>query len=127
MTIRTAIVDDAADIRMLVRMQLDLDPRFAVVGEGADGIEGLDLIERERPDLVLLDLAMPNMDGLEVLEELHRRAWDRPVVVFSGFANQAMIDKAMALGATSYVKKGLDIGEIPDLLARAADGEVATG
>ena len=127
MTIRTAIVDDAADIRMLVRLQLELDARFAVVGEGADGIEGLELIERERPDLVLLDLAMPNMDGLEVLEELHRRAWDRPVVVFSGFANQAMIDKAMALGARSYVKKGLDIGEIPDLLARAADGEVATG
>ena len=120
MTIRTALVDDAADIRMLVRMQLDRDDRFAVVGEGADGIEGLALIERERPDLVLLDLAMPNMDGLEVLEELHRRKWDRPIVVFSGFANDAMIDKAMALGAASYVKKGLDITEIPDLLAKAA-------
>ena len=122
MTIRTALVDDAADIRMLVRMQLDRDDRFAVVGEGADGIEGLALIERERPDLVLLDLAMPNMDGLEVLEELHRRKWDRPIVVFSGFANEAMIDKAMALGATSYVKKGLDLGDIPDLLAQAAAG-----
>jgi DNA-binding NarL/FixJ family response regulator len=118
-TIRTAIVDDAADIRMLVRLQLDLDKRFAVVGEAADGIEGLDVIDRERPDLVLLDLAMPNMDGLEVLEELHRRNWERPVVVFSGFANQAMIDKAMSLGAASYVKKGLDIADIPDLLARA--------
>jgi DNA-binding NarL/FixJ family response regulator len=118
-TIRTAIVDDAADIRMLVRLQLDLDARFAVVGEAADGLEGLDVIDRERPDLVLLDLAMPNMDGLEVLEELHRRKWERPVVVFSGFANQAMIDKAMSLGAASYVKKGLDIADIPDLLARA--------
>jgi DNA-binding NarL/FixJ family response regulator len=121
MTIRTAIVDDAADIRMLVRMQLDLDARFDVVGEAADGVEGLEVIARERPDLVLLDLAMPNMDGLEVLAELHRRSWERPIVVFSGFASQAMIDKAMALGATSYVKKGLDIGEIPDLLARAAE------
>ena len=120
MTIRTAIVDDAADIRMLVRMQLDLDARFDVVGEAADGVEGLAVIDEARPDLVLLDLAMPNMDGLEVLEELHRRKWDRPIVVFSGFASQAMINKAMALGAKSYVKKGLDLAQIPDLLARAA-------
>lgn len=122
MTIRTAIVDDAADIRMLVRMQLELDPRFTVVGEGADGVEGLALIDEERPDLVLLDLAMPNMDGLEVLAELHRRNWSRPVVVFSGFSNQTMVDKALALGAAGYVKKGLDIGDIPDVLARAAEG-----
>ena len=120
MTIRTAIVDDAADIRMLVRMQLDLDARFDVVGEAGDGLEGLEVIERERPDLVLLDLAMPNMDGLEVLEELHRRDWRRPVVVFSGFSSQAMVDKALALGAVSYVKKGLDLAEIPNLLAQAA-------
>ena len=122
MTIRTALVDDAADLRMLVRMQLDLDARFAVVGAAADGIEGLSLIERVDPDLVLLDLAMPNMDGLEVLAELHKRNWERPIVVFSGFANQAMIDKAMSLGAASYVKKGQDISEIPDLLAAAFAG-----
>jgi DNA-binding NarL/FixJ family response regulator len=118
-SIRTAIVDDAADIRMLVHLQLDRDSRFAVVGEAGDGIEALALIEQEDPDLVLLDLAMPNMDGLEVLEELHRRRWTRPVVVFSGFASAAMIDRAMALGAAAYLKKGLDIGEIPELLARA--------
>lgn len=118
MTIRTAIVDDAADIRMLIHMHLDLDDRFAVIGEAADGIEALALIEREKPDVVLLDLAMPNMDGLEVLAELHRRNWPRPVVVFSGFSNNEMIDKAIALGAASYITKGTDLEEIPELLAR---------
>ena len=120
--ISVALVDDAQDIRTLVRMSLERDGRFSVAGEAADGVVALELIETARPDLVLLDLAMPRMDGLEVLRELQRRHWLRPVVVFSGFASQAMIDEALALGATAYIKKGTDIREIPDALARAVPG-----
>ena len=117
--IRTAVVDDADDLRMLVRIQLELDGRFLVVGEASDGVEALDVIGKERPDLVVLDLAMPVMDGLEVLRELHTRGWERPVVVFSGFGSQAMIDQALALGAADYIKKGSDLHDIPNLLADA--------
>jgi NarL family two-component system response regulator YdfI len=123
--IRTAIVDDAADLRMLLRLQLERDDRFEIVGEACDGLEGLDLIATEDPDLVVLDLAMPRMDGLEVLEELRRRNRDRPVVVFSGFTSNEVVAKALALGAVDYIKKGTDLQQIADLLARAATGQPA--
>jgi DNA-binding NarL/FixJ family response regulator len=126
MTIRVALVDDAADLRMLVRLQLEIDGRFDVVGEAADGVQGLSVIEEHGPDLVLLDIAMPEMDGLEVLQELRRRAWVRPVVVFSGFASTSTIEQAMALGATAYLKKGTDIHAVPDLLV-AAMGSASPG
>jgi NarL family two-component system response regulator YdfI len=124
--IRTAIVDDAADLRMLLRLQLEHDDRFEVVGEAGDGVEGLDLIATEDPDLVVLDLAMPRMDGLEVLEELRRRNRDRPVVVFSGFTSNDVVAKALALGAVDYIKKGTDLQQIAELLARAATGQRAS-
>jgi DNA-binding NarL/FixJ family response regulator len=117
--IRVVIADDAGDIRMLVRMELTLDERFDVVGEAADGVEALAVIDKTRPDALLLDLAMPHMDGLEVLEELNSRPSPPPVVVFSGFANQAMIDRALALGAAAYIDKGADLHSIPQILADA--------
>lgn len=117
--IRTAIVDDAEDLRALVRVQLQLDGRFVIVGEAGDGIDALALIDEAAPDLVVLDLAMPRMDGLEVLQELQNRQWRSPVVVFSGFGSQAMIDQALALGAAGYIKKGTDLQDVPDLLADA--------
>ena len=120
--IRTAIVDDADDLRMLVRLQLELDGRFEVVGEAGDGVDALSLIDSQDPDLVVLDLAMPLMDGLEVLRELQNRHWQRPVVVFSGFGSSTMVDRALALGASSYVTKGADLHGLPQLLADTVAG-----
>jgi DNA-binding NarL/FixJ family response regulator len=117
--IRVVIADDAGDIRMLVRMELTLDERFDVVGEAADGVETLAVLDETRPDALLLDLAMPHMDGLEVLEHLNSRPSPPPVVVFSGFANQAMVDRALALGAAAYIDKGADLHSIPHILANA--------
>ena len=116
--IRLVIADDAEDVRMLVRLALDRDTRFEVVGEAANGREALAQVERCGPDLLLLDLAMPNMDGLEVLEALQQRDGPPTVVVISGFANSTMIDRALALGAIGYIEKGRDLDEIVELLAR---------
>jgi DNA-binding NarL/FixJ family response regulator len=121
--IRTVIADDAQDLRVLIRVTLERDPRFTVVGEAADGEEALSVVDAQRPDLLVLDLAMPRMDGLEVLSHLHERSEPPPVVVLSGFTNDAMIRKAMSLGATAYIPKGRNITDLPDLFAAA----VATG
>lgn len=119
--IRTVIADDADDIRMLLRMQLSADARFTVVGEAADGQEALELIDASEPDLLVLDLAMPRMDGLEVLSQLQQREGSPPVVVFSGFASQTMIDRALSLGATAYIDKGRDLSDIPTILVEAVE------
>ncbi len=118
--IRVVLADDADDLRTLVRLELDLDPRFEVVGEARDGEEALARVDAVPHDLLLLDLAMPRMDGLEVLQHLRARAWTRPVVVFSGFSSKAMINRALALGATAYVDKSRDLGELADILAGSA-------
>jgi DNA-binding NarL/FixJ family response regulator len=117
--IRVVIADDASDIRTLVRLELTLDERFDVVGEAADGVETLAVIEQTSPDALLLDLAMPHMDGLEVLERLSSRPSPPPVVVFSGFSSQVMVERALALGAAAYIDKGADLHSIPGILAEA--------
>jgi DNA-binding NarL/FixJ family response regulator len=118
--IRTVIADDADDLRLLMRLVLDLDVRFDVVGEAADGVEALAVVDEHDPDLLVLDLAMPNMDGLEVLQRLQSRTRP-PIVVLSGFKNEEMVSRAMALGARDYITKGQDISELADVLARAVE------
>lgn len=118
--ITTVVADDAEDLRFLMRLLLDKDPRFDVVGEAADGEEALALVEREDPDLLLLDLAMPRMDGLEVLAHLQDRTRP-PIVVLSGFTNEAMVNRALELGAAAYIAKGHDLEKLPDMLAAAVE------
>jgi DNA-binding NarL/FixJ family response regulator len=119
--ISTVIADDSDDIRLLIRIQLSIDGRFDVVGEAADGQQALDLIDANDPDLLLLDLAMPTMDGLEVLACLQGRESRPPVVVFSGFASQTMIDRALELGAAAYIDKGRDLSDIAAILVEAVE------
>lgn len=103
--IRVLLADDADDIRFLLRIVLETDGRFDVVGDAADGMQTLELLESQRPDAVVLDMAMPKMDGLEVLAEMKVRGYDSKVLAFSGF-NGAVEDQALELGAADYLRKG---------------------
>jgi DNA-binding NarL/FixJ family response regulator len=120
--IRTVVADDADDIRVLVGMAVRLDGRFEVVAEADNGEATLAAVNREDPDLLVLDLAMPGMDGLEVLVNLDLRRRRRPAtVVLSGFVNEAMVGRALALGAAACVPKGGDLQDLIDVLAAAAE------
>jgi DNA-binding NarL/FixJ family response regulator len=116
--IRVVLADDADDMRFLVRFTLEADGRFEVVGDAVDGNQALDLIEREVPDAIVLDMAMPNKDGLEVLAEMKERGLTSKVLAFSGF-NGGVEDRARFLGAHGFLRKGLAaIDEmVPALLA----------
>lgn len=105
---RIAIADDNDGVRVLLRALLELEADFVVAGEAADGHTALRLVETESPDLLILDLAMPGMDGLQVLERLGEVDGDTRVLVYSGFASSEAEQAARALGARDYVVKGLD-------------------
>jgi signal transduction histidine kinase len=110
------VIDDTPDLRLLLRMVLELSDRYQVVGEAGDGATGIDIVRESQPDLVLLDLAMPVMDGLEALPAIIHACPSAAVVVLSGFEAERMADQAINLGAMAYLQKGTRPDDIVDRL-----------
>ena len=104
--VRVLVVDDTPTLRMLTRLALS-GTGFEVIGEASDGQEGIEQAILLQPDLVLLDLAMPVMDGLEALPLMRQALPNGRVVIVSGFDRRAMEDQVIAAGAHAYLQKGL--------------------
>jgi DNA-binding NarL/FixJ family response regulator len=120
--IRVLVVDDVDVMRALVRRVLDRDGRFVVVGEAADGRAAITETRLHQPDLVVLDLAMPVLDGLTALPELRTACPAARIVVLTGFAETAMGAAARAAGAVAYLEKGGDLGALVTNLAALGSG-----
>jgi CheY-like chemotaxis protein len=118
MKVRVLVVDDDLTVRRLIVLLLRRDDRFTVVAEAGDGEQALELIAEHDPDLVLLDLAMPRMDGLQVLAALEPRERAR-VLVLTGFAEDGLHEKVLAAGASACLQKGRDFPHLNELLAEA--------
>lgn len=118
---RVVLVDDTADLRELMRMALTRGG-YTVVGEAGDGRQGIEVCAAEQPDLVLLDLAMPVMDGIEALPGIRRRCPQARIVVLSGFGADQMAARAVAAGADGYVQKGAPIRSMLAYLQRVDVG-----
>jgi PAS domain S-box-containing protein len=113
---RVVVVDDLDSVRALVRATVGADERFEVVGEAADGAAALTLVDELRPDVVVLDLVMPGVDGLATLSRLATDHPDVTVIVYSEL--QSRRDEALANGATAFVSK---IEPVDALLAVLVD------
>jgi len=111
------IVDDDTDVRVLVRTRLRMSGQFRVVGEGADGAEAVALAERHRPSLMLLDISMPGVDGLEALPRVLEASPTTRIVVFSGFEEQGLADKTKELGASAFIEKSTSLDTLVERLA----------
>jgi two-component system, NarL family, invasion response regulator UvrY len=120
------ICDDNEAIRGLLSEVVSGDQGLRVVGEAADGNEAIVEAIALRPDVILLDLAMPKRSGLEALPELRRVAPDARIVVLSGFASANVAEEVMALGAASYVEKGADPDAIVTAIVQALELPILT-
>jgi DNA-binding NtrC family response regulator len=116
------IVDDDADLRKIVSMVL---APVADVVEAANGQDALDLIRAERPDLMLVDLVMPEMDGIETLTAARRISPDLVVVMLTGQNDVVMAKRALDAGARAYVTKPLDEAYLRSEIRRILEGDEA--
>jgi DNA-binding NarL/FixJ family response regulator len=111
---RIVICDDQPAFRQLLSVVLGIEPGFLVVGEASDGLQAIDVVRRERPDIVLLDIAMPKLDGLEALPQIRAASPSSRVVMLTAFGSDVMRERATAGGATHFIEKG---GDMDDLVA----------
>ncbi len=114
------IVDDTPDIRMLTRMALELDGGIRVVAEAENGREGIEVVAAHRPDVVVLDMAMPVMDGLEALPHIKRASPATRVLVVSGFDTVTLATSARDAGADGYLQKGASPFDLVDRVKEMA-------
>ena len=119
--IRVVLVDDNESIRKLLRWTLDMDPRFKVVGEAFDGRSAMRTIEMERPDAIVLDLMMPNMDGYNALTQIPYSSPDSKILVLTDaeFEPRVLVSKgAHAVKAKGEAIDGYQLAEsLVDLVA----------
>jgi len=110
--VRVFLCDDVPDIRELVRYGLEQDPAIEVVGEAGDGQAGVDGVRDTEPDVIVLDLSMPTVDGLEAIPMLRACCPHTRILVLSGFTAAGMADRVLAAGAHAYVEKGTSLEEL---------------
>lgn len=119
---RALLVDDMVPLRQLLRLTLERSGHFEVVGEAGNGRDGIKAAEALQPDMVLLDVSMPLMDGLEALPRIREAAPDTTVVMLSGFSELRLGADAAAGGAAAYLEKGLPPDALVERLLEVLGG-----
>jgi two-component system response regulator NreC len=122
--IRVLIVDDHTIVRSGVRLLLEGEPDIDVVGEALDGREALDVVQALRPDVVLMDIAMPVMDGLEATRQIKSQWSAVNVLVLTMHRSDDYFFEMLKSGASGYVLKSAETGELINAVRVVARGEV---
>src|ERR671934_584548 len=126
MKVKVLIADDHRLMAEGVKRALAEADDFEVVGEAQNGAQVLPLVSRLRPDMVLLDLRMPQMDGLQCLAEIRERYPETKVVVLSVSTDPEVIQAVLKRGASAYIVKNVNPADLPSALRQAAEGTVFT-
>lgn len=121
--IKILIADDHLIIRQGLRLILETENEFELMGEASDGVEALSLCKKLKPDVVLMDLRMPNMDGLTAIEKLRVEQPDVAVVILTTFNEDELMFRGLQAGAHGYLLKDTDRSTLFDTIRAAARGE----
>ena len=121
--IRIVLVDDHPIVRQGLRQMISIDDSLEIVGEAGDGEEALILIETEKPDVAVVDIDMPRMDGFSLSRELRRRAIDVEIIFLTMHSEEEIFQEAIDLGAKGYVLKDSAVNDITASIKSVATGK----
>lgn len=121
MVYTVVLVDDAVDLRTLIGLALRRDGRLKVVAEVGDGVAAIAAVEEHRPDLVLMDVSMPVMDGITATRRLKATFPDLCVVMFTGYADDRLKVESQDAGAAAFMDKSVPLPELVDALVSVVD------
>jgi DNA-binding NarL/FixJ family response regulator len=121
--VRILLADDHALVRRGVRLILDNEPDLTVVGEAGDGAEAITMARAERPDLAILDIAMPRLTGLQAARELSRLMPDLRILILTMYDNEQYFFEALKAGASGYVLKSVADRDLVEACRAAIRGE----
>jgi two-component system, NarL family, response regulator LiaR len=124
MTIRVLLADDHAMVRQGLRMFLGLDPELEVVGEAADGLEAVRLAHELRPDVILMDILMPRLDGLAATIQLRQELPDVEILALTSVQDDNTVAALINAGAMGYLLKDTEAPELAQAIKAAAAGQV---
>jgi DNA-binding NarL/FixJ family response regulator len=117
------IVDDHEVVREGLRLSLSRSPHIRVVGEAGDGQSAIDLAERRRPDVVIMDVRMPGMDGLDATKELTEKTPDTAVLIFTAYSERSLLARGLESGAKGYILKEAPHETLIRAIEKVAAGE----
>jgi DNA-binding NarL/FixJ family response regulator len=124
MTLRVLVVDDHPAFRRALTSALSMVEEIEVAGEAGGGLEATEQVQVIEPDLVIMDLSMPDVDGIEAMREIHRHRPDLPVVFLTAHADPGVEREARAAGAKGFLAKGTALEDLVIVLHEAADGDL---
>jgi DNA-binding NarL/FixJ family response regulator len=122
-TVRIVLADDHQIVRDGLRALLNAEPDFSVIGEAEDGLQVVSLVERLQPEVLIVDVMMPGLDGLEATRQVHQRAPDTRILVLSMYANEAYVLAALRNGAAGYILKNASAETLAGAVRLVASGQ----
>jgi NarL family two-component system response regulator LiaR len=124
MTINILLVDDHAVVRSGLSKFLIVNKDLKLVGEASDGAEAVQMVALHKPDVVLMDLMMPGMDGIAATREIHQKHPNIKVIVLTSFSDQNMVQGALQAGAIGYLQKNVTAKELGIAIRSAYEGKM---